>query len=233
MTLWDLVRALVRRWPVVLACMVGTAAFGILAIHDDGVYWSRAEVIFLAPTSAMFPNALETRSEDIIITAGVVAKRVVGPDEVLKFASPDVNLIGTSTMREGYWVRLPDSGGQWAPHFKDQLLVVEVVAPTLERASAIQSSVIQRIEDELASIQADADVDLVNRITVTVAPESTVIYQVHGSRTRALAMTALLGAAATIFVVVLLERLGESRRPRPLRPDLPAGRLAPRHAARV
>jgi len=210
MTLWDLIRAAVRRWPVLLAGAAVSLGLVYTTTLDDGVYWSRTQVVFLAPTSKAYPNALRTTSEDLIITAGVVAKAVSGPAEVTKYASPDATLIGEGT-RDGWSIRLPDTGGQWAPNFAQQVLYVEVVSATAEETAARQDEIIGQIEHELERLQSDAGVAPVNTITVTTAPESTVVHHVQGSRIRAAGMTAVLGASATFALIAVLETRARRR----------------------
>jgi hypothetical protein len=206
MTLWDLIRALVRNWPIVLVGVLATAGTGYAAATADGVYFTRAELVFLAPSSAAYPNALRTQSEDIIITAGLVAKRVTGPDHVTKFASPDATLVGLG-VREGWWLRVPDIGGQWATNFDSQRLFLDVVGPSEHAVRLQERSLIDAVGRELDDLQRGWGVDPVNDITMIEAQESTVIHQVGGDRVRALAMTALLGAGATAGAVVLREQL--------------------------
>ncbi len=210
MTLWDLVRAALRRWPVLLAGAVATLGLVYTTTLDDGVYWSRTQVVFLAPTSKLYPNALRTTSEDLIITAGVVARAVSGPDKVTKYASPGATLVGEGT-RDGWSIRLPDTGGQWAPNFSEQVLYVEVVAATAEEVAGRQDEIIAQIAHELDRLQRDAGVVPVNDISVTVAPESTVVHQVGGSTVRAAGMAGLLGASATFALIAALEARARRR----------------------
>ncbi|GHH72607.1 hypothetical protein [Promicromonospora soli] len=211
MTLWDLVRAALRRWPVLVVGAVATLLVAYATTLDDGVYWSRTQVVFLAPTSNAYPNALKTTSEDLIITAGVVAKGVAGPGKVTKYASPDATLVGEG-IRDGWSIRLPDTGGQWATNFAQQILYVEVVGATAAEVGARQRAIIEQIAQELDRLQRDAKVAPVNDISVTVAPESTVVHQVKGSRARSLGMAGVLGVGATLAVVIMLET--RARRPR-------------------
>lgn len=210
MTLWDLVRAALRRWTVLVAGALVTLGLMYSTTLDDGVFWSRMQVVFLAPPSAAYPNALRTTSEDLIITAGVVAKTVSGPDKVTKYASPDATLVGEG-VRDGWSIRLPDTGGQWATHFAEQVLYVEVVAATAEEVEARQGEIIAQIVAELDRIQRDAGVAPVNDITVTVAPESTVVHQVRGSRARSVGMAGVLGVCATFAVIAVLEARARRR----------------------
>jgi hypothetical protein len=234
MRFWDLVRAALRRWIVLVAGAVATLGLMYSTTLDDGVFWSRTQVVFLAPSSAAYPNSLRTTSEDLIVTAGVVAKAVSGPDAVTKYASPDASLVGEG-VRDGWSIRLPDTGGQWAPHFAEQVLYVEVVAATAEEATARQGEIIARITEELHRLQRDAGVAPVNDITVTVAPESTVVHQVTGSRGRSVGMAGVLGVAATFTVIAVLEtrgrravRHGHRAAPRPPRSAPPAPASGPR-----
>ncbi|MFF2271636.1 hypothetical protein ACFVTX_05165 [Agromyces sp. NPDC058136] len=204
MTLWDLIRATLRRWPIALAGVIAVVALGYLATTDDGVYHTRTEVVFLAPSSELNPNSLRTTSADLIVTAGVVSKAITGPGRVTKFAGPDSMLIGTG-VRDGWSIRLPDTGGQWASNFSSQVLVVEVVGPDAESVRAKQEELVGRIADELEELQRAQGVDPINDITSTVLPDSAVIEHVGGSRIRAVAGAAALGAGATFALVVLLE----------------------------
>lgn len=95
-----------------LVGIVLTMAAGLLAVQDRTVFWTRAEVIFLVPQNEYNPNALRAASESVVITAGAVAKSVLGPDEVTKYSSSDVTLVGTG-VREGWSISQPDTGGQW------------------------------------------------------------------------------------------------------------------------
>jgi hypothetical protein len=211
MTVWDLVRSLRRWWPVVLAGALLTALATYVVDQDRSVYYTRGEVTFLAPSSRLYPNSLSTTSEGLIITAGAIGKEISGPGKVTKFASPDVNLVGLG-VRDGWAIRLPDTGGQWAPNFPEQQLIVEVVGPDQQSVEDRQLELITEIKQKLAEFQRDADVAPVNDITVKVTPDAAGIYHVGGSRVRALGVTAVLGGAITVLVVVLLETWTRRRR---------------------
>lgn len=210
MTIWELTRILVRRWPAVLICIVVTAAAGYAAVRTPGGYYTRTELVFLAPTSRDYPNSLRTQSDDLIYTAGVVAKRVSGAGAVTKFASPDVTLVGLG-VRNGWELRLPDTGGQWASNYATQTLILDIVAPTYAAVRDRQSEVIARVQVELHDLQVELNVASANQISVIAAPESTVIFAVSGNRYRALGMTILLGFGVTIAVVLVLDRRARMR----------------------
>lgn len=212
MTLWELLRACWRYAPVVLVGALLTAVGGYVATSDDGVYYTRSELAFLAPRSPNWPNALRAQSDSVIVTAGAVARTVMGPGELAKFASPDVTLIGMG-VRDGWSLRLPDTGGQWASNFTTQRLVLEVVGPTREAVAARQQEVTQEVAATLAAMQSAEGADPAGQITMVPTPESTVISHVAGSRVRAAGMTAMLGASVTLAWVMMMEsrRRGRGR----------------------
>lgn len=210
MTMRDLVRACWRWWPVVLTGAIVTAGVGSVAISDDGVYYTRTELVFLAPASAALPNAVRTQSDSIIVTAGAVGRAVTGAAELPKFASHDVTLVGTG-VRDGWSLRLPDTGGQWATNFATQRLVLEIVGPTRERVAARQQQLTDEVTSTVRALQSDQGAASADLITALATPESTVIFHMTGNRPRALLMTAALGMGVTAACVVMLERRRAAR----------------------
>jgi hypothetical protein len=204
MTLWDLITATVRRWPILLAGAVLTAVIAYVAVSDDGVYYTRTELVLLAPSSTDYPNTLKTKSGSLVVTAGLLAKRMMGPGEPAKYASPDVTLIGEG-IREGWSLRLPDTGGQWASNFGEQVLFLEIVAPDRETVEQQQETLIRRAQTELDTMQREFGVEPINDITVRPAPQTAAISHVAGSRPRVLGMSAVIGVTCTLAVIVLLE----------------------------
>ncbi len=213
MSIREFLRAITRRWPIILIGALVTAAAAVAVLREDGTHWTRSELVFMAPSSAFFPNSLQTRSEDLIITAGLVGKRVTGPDRTLKYGSTDVTLIGTPHDGD-YWLRLPDTGGQWATNYGDQLLLLDVVGDSPDAVEELHDDVVARVRTELEAVQRAQGVAPVNEITMQVSPEALVVHQVGGSRIRALAMTGVIGVAVTGAAVMLLELRASRRRER-------------------
>jgi hypothetical protein len=204
MTLWDLTLAMFRRWPIVVAGALITCAFGLLAIRDSGIYWTRTEVILLSPKS-WYPNRLQVSPWEVTTATGVVVKRVVGDGTTVKYASPDVTMIGTSTVREGVWIRQEDDGGQWSMGLTSPVIIVEAVGPTAQRAEQLRQVAVTRIARTLQQLQKQWGADSNLLIASTEAPTTAETYFVDGSKIRALAMTAALGIGSTVGVVLILE----------------------------
>ncbi len=217
MTLWQFFSACLRRWPIVLVGVLCTGLAVFAGMSDKGVYYTRTQIVFLAPSSTLYPNTLATQSEDIIDTAGAVAKRVTGPVPVTKYASADVTLVGIG-IRDGWSLVVPDTGGQWGTNFESQILNLEIVAPDRATVLERQTTLLARIQDQLSSLQRERHVDPINDITMTTAPRSTVIYHVGGSKPRMLGMIAVLGLGVTSAAVVVAERVGRRGRKDSSRP---------------
>lgn len=190
--------------------LVLTLGAGLLSVREQGVYFTRMEVVFLAPAS-WYPNVLQTTPESVIVAAGAVVKRVVGPSSVIRYGSAEANLVGITRDREGTWVRLADSGGQWVPGYGEPIIVVDILAGSEERARVLQGEALASIKTALVTLEDEWKFDRAQAIAVTVSPESSVVYRVRGDRIRALGMTTLLGGAATIGAVVVLESRARRR----------------------
>lgn len=210
MAIGELLRVVLRRWPVVAVGIVVTIAALMAVRAEPGVYFTRTEIVLLAPTSAANPNALRTQTDDVIVTAGLVARTLSGPRQITKFASPDVTLIGMG-VQDGWMIRLPDTGGQWATNFATQRLILDIVGPTRDAVTTRQDELTAEVTETLNALQRGRGVDPINDITAIVAPETTIVYHVGGSRPRALVMTVVLGAAATIAAVLLWDRAARRR----------------------
>lgn len=213
MTLLDRLRQLVKRWPVLLVGLLVSAGVALLAIRDPGAYFTRMQVVFLAP-STWYRNVLETTPETVIVAASAVSKRVVGASAVIKYGSLDATIVGTSSVRDGVWIRPEDQGGQWAPDIRAPVILVDVVAATPERVRELQYDTISRIQSELDKLQDELRPGVRDGITIQVAPDATTIYRIRGDRPRALAMTITLGGFATLTMVWVVEAWSTRRRSR-------------------
>lgn len=219
MTTCDVLRALARRRFVVLAGMLATACALVLVAGHPGVYWGQANVVFLAPSTTQYPNALQSTTAGLISTAGYVEQLVnAGVDKPATAA--EVTLLGQG-VRDGYSVALPDVGGQWSHNFDRAVLNVQVTGPSEAVVRERLDRLIEEIQSTTRDIQARDQVIATNTIRTDVSPATPRISYATGSRPRALAGTLLLGMAATAFGTVLIDRWLIRRRqrsPMPLQP---------------
>jgi len=210
---WDVFAALLRRWYIVVlgVAVTGAVLWGIQA--QEPVFYSRAQVYFLAPSSTLNPNVLRVASLDLVTAAGIVGKRFNGTEQQVGTASMDVTLFGRG-VRDGSAVVLPDNGGQWSVSYNRQSLDVQVIAATPEEVRERQQTIFDQIDEELAILQSELDVPPGNLITTEVVPSDPVVLPVSGERRRAQLMTLALGGVVTLLAVGQLELARRSRRQR-------------------
>ena len=173
MTLWDLIRAALRRWPVLLAGAVAT--LGLVYTHHAG----RRRV--LEPYPGGLPRAGEQGLPER------AAHHVRGPDHHGRRGRQ-----GSRRARQGHQVRVarrdagrargcatagrsacPTRAASGPPTSPSRCCTSRSSRATAEEVEARQDEIVAQIADELDRLQRDAGVAPVNDITVTVAPEST------------------------------------------------------------
>ncbi len=190
---------------VVLVGVLVSGSVGVYLSRRPGVYWSQVQVLFVAPKSAANPNGLSISSESLIDTAGMVAKIVGSSPRGPAVVSDTVTLVGEG-VRHGYGVRLPNSGGQFATNFDQAALDVQAVGASPGEVSATLVSVIGRVVGTLSRLQAEAGVAKVNLIRSQLSPPVAPLYYQAGSKTRALAITMVIGGGITAWLAWLVRR---------------------------
>lgn len=215
MTTFDVARALLRCWSVVLLGALLTGV-GLLAIKQhDGVYWTQVDVVFIAPPAAQEQNAIMPRAtKGLIATAGLVERKVNEGRTMPATSSAAVTLVGRG-VRDGWQVRLPNSGGQWTDNYDRPVLDVQVAGGSPDQVQATLKTVVGRINATLRDMQATDGVPPKGQITTQLAPTRVGVFFAGGQPMKAMAMTLLLGVVATVVAAVradaMLTRYGERR----------------------
>ena len=176
-----------------------------------GVYWSQVKVVFLAPSSSRFPNALVNASGGIISVAGTVGRLVDPRAPSAHVSSPTVTLADQG-IRDGYTVTLPNDGNQFADNFDQPLLDVQAVGGSVAAVTAVMQRLISQIKANLTTLQDRVNVAPANRITTSLSPSRIQIHYIAGSRARAVSACLALGLAITAAAAFLLRRRLRSRR---------------------
>jgi hypothetical protein len=199
---------------VVLTGLLATVLGSYVAVKAKGVYWSRVQVRFIAPTSEDYPNGLQISPSSTVMTAGAV-RRIVDDSDKPRTVSQDVILSGLG-IRNGWSVNLPNTGGQWANNFTNPYLDVQAVGPTADGVEATISRVILDINAALAKLQTQAAVADANLIHTQLSPPGNPpLYFQRGSRIRAGLAALGLGLGITWFVTAATVRWSRRRRSRP------------------
>lgn len=224
MTAAQVLMLLLRRWPVLLAGLTMTSV--VVAVVGPGrdVYSTQTDVLFLAPQSARAPNPIESSSEALIATAGLVSRMVTSG--VPAPATASTVSLTSQGVRKGYSIELPDTGGQWAASFDRPVLVVQVAGPSEAWVRSTLSAQMDRIDEALHTLQAKDGVSRRNAIVTSSAPRLAAVDHASGDRKRVVAGTVLLGGILTVLAVIGVERAVLRRRrphasgPHPERTDV-------------
>ena len=212
MTIWD-VLGLARRYAIVALLGLGvTAWFTLQAWDQPGAYRSQVNVRLLPPP-APTGNALIDTTDSLTSTAGVVVRMVGGPTGTAGSVSSTVSLAGEGVVR-GHSIRQQNVGGQWEQKFVDPVLDLQSVGPTKDAAAAEMDVALSSVSDALDTLEDRAGVAPDARIRVELSPSTPVVAYAHGSRTRSVAATLLLGAIATAAAVLAVDHLTRRRRRR-------------------
>jgi hypothetical protein len=194
-----------RRWAALVVAfgLLLTAVITYRVVRKPGVYWAQTDVVFLAPTSSLYPNTLVNNSGGVISLAGVVGKIVDPKAAAAHVVSPTVRLANQG-IRHGWSVTLPNDGGQWADNFDKPLLDVQAVGSTAAEVSGTVNRLVSKINLTLAGLQAD--VPRVDRVTTKLSPSQVQVFYDPGRRLRALAASLAIGVAATAVAAGYLRR---------------------------
>ncbi len=218
MTVFEVFASVRRAWVVVIAGLLLTAAAGVYVARTTGVYWAQVDVVFLGAVTETRPNPLSYSSKQLVDVASVVQRDVTGSTDQTQVVSPTVNLIDTG-VKDGWWVRLPNYGGQWTISYERPALDVQVAAPTADAAAARMGSLLARINDDLDRRQDSAGVTPEHRVTTSVSPPPAVaIHYSQGPAKRGLMMTVLLGLGLTLAATDWWDRRHRPMRARAMVP---------------
>jgi len=211
MTTERLVRALLTRWYVVgvgLALTIGC----MMHVHAQrGLYYAQIDVVVVAPATAHDPNTIEANASGLTSIAGMVAAEVNKTSNTPATASAGATLAGQG-VRDGYEVRLPSDGGQWAQNFDRPVLDVQAIGPTPASVRARVVHVLDQIDTTLRELQAADGVPAEDRVTTLSAPAAAQILYLGGTPARAAIVTGLLGLWLTVIAAVLADGALRRRR---------------------
>lgn len=206
MTLHFVTASLRNRWWVFLLGLCVTVAAGLACYAAPGTYWATTKVIFLVPTTDIQPNPLAPDNGRSIGLAGIVAAEINGGSPRRNVVGVDVELVDQG-ITDGWSVRLPDSGGQWAHNFAEPALVVQASGPTPEVVLARTDALVKEVERRVRQREDAAGVSSGLRITFLHSPAQTVVHYGEGSRSRALLVIGVLGVGTSVALAVVADRV--------------------------
>lgn len=231
MTARDLLAAALRRWyVVVLGAALTLGAFAVVQ-RQAPVFFTQYNIVLVGPSGTEHTNVLENPRYGLQPLVGVISTDVNEGHPPLLTGDVDATMVGMGA-REGVQVRVPNLGTQWRPLFSANYLDVQVAARTPEEVQVLANETSARVAELLEQRQDELGVPDNLRALAVPSSEDPIVYPMAGSRSRALAATALTGVAVTAVLVFWLERWRPRRRPSPAPAAATRGRALVRRRTR-
>ncbi|PRZ42483.1 hypothetical protein CLV47_105105 [Antricoccus suffuscus] len=200
----DVLKALGRRWYVLVAGLVVIAVAAGLAIKwVPTQYEASGQMLLLLPADATGittpTNPYINLQAGLITTASVVAGTLSTKDSQREMKAKGFT--------SEYAVALDPGGGP--------LLLITADDTNPQRAVATRDEVIKRLDGELARIQQDENVPVTQLIHSRTFSVTQFAEALPGSKIRALAVIGAVGVILTLIVALMIDRYRPARkRPR-------------------
>jgi hypothetical protein len=190
------IAALVRRHiAAVLVVIAIAASVGYVLRRAPIQYQDSATMVFTAPASTLYPNALDSLSDTLVDTAGTMAVTAMSP-----LVQQDVQRAGGTT---SYDVELVNTYNLEYPNFSDPYVTITANAASPAQAQHTFNLVTQVLMRDLQLDQAG--VLVVNRISARVVGATGPLSQ-QGSDKRVIAGLLTLTLVAIFSVACFLDR---------------------------
>lgn len=217
-TLLGILRAMLRRWYVVLVVVLSAVYLTTTFVRDSGCYITDTVVTFTLP--AMSPLQPDNGSTDsnVIAFASAIADEVSSGGAQALYATADAPSYGAG-VRQGIWVGVPNTGGQWSTSFSTAAIEIQIVGRTAAWVRQQQHAALARIDAASRFRQSAART---RHVSMTIEPLSTEVSHILPTRSDRLMAFAAIGVGTFIAVVMasltteaLMVRAGRQRLRRP------------------
>ncbi|WP_367319224.1 hypothetical protein [Streptomyces sp. HUAS ZL42] len=201
----DVAEALLRRWYVLLLALALTAAGAYQVLHPAPQYLSSAVVVLKPPVTGNQPNQLTNLQPPLATLSYGVIQQLESPAGRKELESAGVH---------GTYQLIPrNSGTSATPRYLIPSVQVQAQRSGAVEADTAVRRLIEVYTKHVTDLQDAQGIAPASRISasVLVAPSAA---PVQGTRTRALAGTALLGAVAGILGALWLDHVALRRRKR-------------------
>lgn len=212
MTARDLIASMLRQWYVMAVGAALTVAALYVVVQQSPVYWTQYNIVLVSPADERESNVLDDPRYRLQPLAGVIATQFNDGHPPLLTGDVDATMVGQGRL-DGVQIRVPNLGSQWLPIFSANYLDVQVAGDSARAVSTAADGATRDVAALLEARQDELEVpDELRARSVASSAEPTV-YPVGGSRSRALAATALAGASITVMAGYWLDRWRQRRQP--------------------
>ena len=201
----DVAEALLRRWYVPLLALVLTAAGAYQVLHPAPRYQSSAVVVLKPPATGNQPNQLTNLQPPLATLSYGVIQQLQSPA-----GRKELDAVGV----HGSYQLIPrNSGTSATPRYLIPSVQVQAQRSDAVAADAAVSRIIEVYTEHVTELQDAEGIAPASRISASVLVAASAA-PVHGTRTRALAGTALLGGTGGILGALWLDQWALRRRRR-------------------
>jgi hypothetical protein len=194
----ELLRALLRRWYVLLVALLLTAGGAYHVLRPTQLYLSTAVVVLKPPVTGNQPNQFANLQPPLAAVSYALIQQMESPAGVAELAAAGVH--GT------YHLVPRNSGTSATPHYLIPTLQVqsELTDPATADATVLQ--LIAVYSKHLQDLQTEQQVAADSRMSVDVLVPPNAV-QVHGTKSRGLAATALIGGGGGVLAALWADQL--------------------------
>jgi hypothetical protein len=209
-TVWTWLEVLRRRWLVLTAVLMCTAAVMVLVQKRTIQYQACASVALVAPKSTTFPNVYEYLQTSLIITTSVVTQKVMSPE-----VQQELKAAGLTAT---YDAELLNSGNGNYPAYTEPLMNLCSFSSNPLLALDTSNGVIARFGTILRDLQQQRGILPSGQVTEKIIASPSVT-PLLGKKLQALIGVGLTGLLAAISIAMWSDSiLGERRIRLPLGP---------------
>lgn len=212
MTTRDMFALVRRRWYIAVVGVSLTLLGAYSAWSAPGLYWAKSTVVLLGPVAPETPNSLEHQA-DATGGASLLVLRLNGGPIGIRPASPTAELFGFG-VRDGATVTVRNIGGQWAPQISAPNIDIDVVGPSPKAVVSRYEDIVRRLRSSLAALQRELQISPSAGLHLDVAPGDLAVQSALPSRSRAAAMSLVIGLALSMVLTNLGDRALQKRRTR-------------------
>lgn len=209
LTALELIGAARRYWYIVLAGLLMVSAATYFT-RSETAYWASMSVTVVQPANPTAPKTLEDTGADAIPTAAMLMEIINGGHSIVHSSSADATLYGEGK-RKAVVAQIRSTGGQWVSVVNEPVINIQAVEESPEHVKAMLRRKEAELRDTLKTLQGDLHVVPSQRMSLSAQEASIAVYEVTGSKTRAMAATFLAGIAGILTLVYWGEMLARRR----------------------
>lgn len=208
---------ILRRRRIALLVVIMMIPVTFAATEVKGVFYSRADVLFLPPSALVGGNLLQADPAQTLSFAAIVEHRVNAEHPSTAPRSTSAPLYGTGA-RNTHAVYIPSSGGQWQLSFSRPVITVEVVADSAEDVTYVLNQLVGRISELATETQTVNGIQPAAHITTEPSPGVPYVTYISVRNDQAAVALVLLTLGLAAGIPLVTERLTANRPKRAVRP---------------